>query len=303
MAIYEGSNRDDTKTGDFTLMDGGLANDVLQDTHAGEIIMYGGPGFDFVAIDYIQNPDTFGTLYGGPGNDVVYGGAKKDTLYGGTTGDDYVVAHGHGSQLYGRNGSDALVAGPGARDVLIVGGDGDDNASVTITVRDQNRHPFTVQAGLYGSPGDDRIFGNDGDDLLIGGDGRDILHGGDGHDVMIGGLGPDDQLGGNGNDIFRFLAVEDSFHGSKHRDFISDFDPREHDRIDVSGIDANELLAGDQAFKFIGTHKFHDRAGELRFSNDVLRGDTDGDGRTDFEVKLDVRGGGPDDLSQHDLVL
>ena len=235
MAIYEGSNRNDTKTGDFTLMDGGLANDVLQDTHAGEIIMYGGPGFDFVAIDYIQNPDTFGTLYGGPGNDVVYGGAKKDTLYGGTTGDDYVVAHGHGSELYGRNGSDALVAGPGARDVLIVGGDGDDNASITITVRDQNRHPFTVQAGLYGSPGDDRIFGNDGDDLLIGGDGRDILHGGDGHDVMIGGLGPDDQLGGNGNDIFRFLAAQDSFHGSKHRDFISDFDPREHDRIDVSG--------------------------------------------------------------------
>jgi hypothetical protein len=43
--------------------------------------MYGGPGFDFVAIDYIQNPDTFGSLYGGPGNDVVYGGAKKDTLY------------------------------------------------------------------------------------------------------------------------------------------------------------------------------------------------------------------------------
>ena len=72
---------------------------------------------------------------------------------------------------------------------------------------------------------------------------------------MIGGLGPDDQLGGNGNDIFRFLAAQDSFHGSKHRDFISDFDPREHDRIDLSGIDANELLAGDQAFKFIGTRQ------------------------------------------------
>jgi serralysin len=280
VAIYEGSNGDDRKTGNYTLMDGGLGNDILNSTHPGEVKLLGGPGFDFVFIDYVKDPDTFGVIYGGPGDDVVYGGAGKDQLYG-HSGDDYVVAHGHGTHLYGAEGRDALVGGAGANDLVINGGGGDDKG--TITVHDQHRSPFSVQAGLFGSPGNDQLFGGGGDDLLVGGLGQDALH------------------GGGGEDSFRFLATADSLPGSSHRDAIEDFDPSEHDRIDLSRIDANEGSSGDQDFKFIGSHHFHDRAGELRFSNGIVKGDTDGDGHPDIEIKIHITG--PDVLGQHDFIL
>ena len=95
--------------------------------------------------------------------------------------------------------------------------------------------------------------------------------------------------------------VEDSLPGGAHRDFIKDFDPSENDRMDLSPIDANENAGGDQAFKFIGSHKFHDRPGELRFTDGVVKGDTNGDGRTDFEIGIHITG--PDELNQHDFIL
>jgi serralysin len=66
---------------------------------------------------------------------------------------------------------------------------------------------------------------------------------------------------------------------------------REGDLIDLSEIDANTLLAGDQDFRFIGTKGFHDKAGELRYvtdkSNTWVQGDVDGDGKADFMIHLD----------------
>jgi serralysin len=281
MAIFSGTYGDDTKTGDYVYMDGGLGNDVLRDTHPGGVQMLGGGGWDFLAIDYINDPNTFGLLIGGgAGNDVVYGGAGKDNIFG-RSGDDYVVTHGRGAKVDGGTGRDKLVAGEGSSDVVFHGGDGNDKG--LITVHDENRQPFTVAAGLYGSVGNDRLFGDDGNDLLVGG------------------LGQDDLEGGDGKDIFRFVSTADSLPGGSNRDVINDFDPSKHDRIDVSLIDANEGAIDDQAFKFIGSRGFHDRAGELQFKNGILRGDTNGDGHADFEIKVHVTGS--DDLGRHDLVL
>ena len=48
---------------------------------------------------------------------------------------------------------------------------------------------------------------------------------------------------------------------------------------------------GDQAFKFIGTEKFHGKAGELRFVKDdgdtFVYGDVNGNGKADFAIALD----------------
>ncbi len=58
----------------------------------------------------------------------------------------------------------------------------------------------------------------------------------------------------------------------------------------MSPIDANSELAGNQAFKFIGSAAFSDKAGELRYalsgSNTYIQGDVNGDGTTDFAVLL-----------------
>jgi serralysin len=71
---------------------------------------------------------------------------------------------------------------------------------------------------------------------------------------------------------------------------ITDFSHAQADVIDLSGVDADSTLAGDQAFTFIGTAAFHSVAGELRFAlsgtSIVLSGDTNGDGIADFTLTL-----------------
>ncbi|MGA0840103.1 MAG: hypothetical protein ACO3P1_09445, partial [Pseudomonadales bacterium] len=68
-----------------------------------------------------------------------------------------------------------------------------------------------------------------------------------------------------------------------------DFSRISLDRIDLSAIDADTTLADDQAFTFIGTAAFGNRAGELRYipgATSVVQGDTDGDGVADFTLRV-----------------
>ena len=62
------------------------------------------------------------------------------------------------------------------------------------------------------------------------------------------------------------------------------------DVIDLSAIDANSGLGGDQAFSFIGSGAFTNTAGELRFAtvngNTMVYGDTNGDGTADFAISV-----------------
>ena len=60
------------------------------------------------------------------------------------------------------------------------------------------------------------------------------------------------------------------------------------DVIDLTVIDANTVVAADQAFVFIGAGAFTNVAGQLRYStvDGLLRGDTNGDGIADFSLDL-----------------
>jgi Ca2+-binding RTX toxin-like protein len=124
---------------------------------------------------------------------------------------------------------------------------------------------------------------------IFAGAGDDVLQGGAGNDVIYGGLGADTMYGHGGNDTFRF---DSAFHStSAARDGIQDF--ASGDMIDVSKIDANTLLGGNQAFNFIGNTAFSNQAGELRYENIsdggpiwLIQGDTDGNGLSDFELVL-----------------
>jgi serralysin len=44
--------------------------------------------------------------------------------------------------------------------------------------------------------------------------------------------------------------------------------------------------ARGQAFHYIASKHFHHKAGELNFSNHVLSGDTNGDGKADFQIHV-----------------
>lgn len=138
----------------------------------------------------------------------------------------------------------------------------------------------------------DTAYGEAGNDRLEGGAGKDYLNGDSGRDILIGGKGGDTLVGGGDGDVFVFTALSDSTVGKNGRDRISDFTRSQNDKIDLSGIDANTAISGDQTFAFIGAKGFSKKAGELRIENtsdgSVLYGDVNGDGKADFSIGFET---------------
>ncbi|MEH1942702.1 MAG: calcium-binding protein [Nostoc sp.] len=185
-------------------------------------------------------------LSGGAGSDILNGNEGSDILNGGA-------------------GSDILNGGAGSD--ILNGGAGSDT--------------------LNGNAGNDVLNGGAGSDILTGGVGSDALNGGAGSDILTGGGGTDSLTGGVGNDIFDFNSVSDSPTGLL-RDVITDFVGNgifAGDQIDLSSIDANSTVGGNQAFTFIGAGAFS-AVRQVRYSGGVLQGNTDGDLSAEFEVQL-----------------
>ncbi|WP_287293206.1 hypothetical protein [Mesorhizobium sp.] len=134
------------------------------------------------------------------------------------------------------------------------------------------------------------LTGNAGNNHLSGLGGKDTIGGGNGNDTIAGGLGSDRLTGGTGADTFVFNSMTDSKLGAKSRDVIQDFSTAQGDKVDVSAIDANSVMAGSQEFSFIGTSGFTHHAGELRYAtvkgNALVYGDVDGNGTADFSMQL-----------------
>ncbi|MGF6226686.1 Ca2+-binding RTX toxin-like protein [Inquilinus ginsengisoli] len=146
----------------------------------------------------------------------------------------------------------------------------------------------------------------EGTDLLTvdGGGGNDVINafavgagrvsltlsGGAGDDKLVGSAGADVLIGGAGADRFVIAAPSYSPVGPK-ADKIVDFSHAQGDKIDLSSIDANMWVAGNQAFHFIGTGLFTHAAGELRYAytsptTTTVAGDINGDGASDFHIVL-----------------
>jgi Ca2+-binding RTX toxin-like protein len=118
--------------------------------------------------------------------------------------------------------------------------------------------------------------------------GKDVISGGPGKDTIIGGRGPDVLRGGKGRDRFVYLSIRDSLPGKP--DTILDFNTKQGDVIDLSAIDANTMVDGNQAFVFIGAARFNGKPGQLRYSAGVLSADVNGDRIADFAVRMNVTG-------------
>jgi hypothetical protein len=101
---------------------------------------------------------------------------------------------------------------------------------------------LTSIENLTGSLFDDVLTGSSSGNVLIGLDGNDVLNGGNGADTLI---------GGSGADRFVFTTLANSSPAAP--DTIVDF-THGVDLIDLSAIDANTLLGGNQAFAFAGQH-------------------------------------------------
>lgn len=274
---------------------GGDGNDRIGGTFAGTLTIDGGRGSDQIFISAIF--PTTAVIYGGDGDDAAFGNNLSDRLYGGD-GDDLLTGHAAtnrnavvqpsvtefsgNDEIYGGAGRDALYGFDG--DDQIYGGSGDDSGSIRVAGDGFYSDPTlanteTPVAGLHGGAGNDYLDGGGGNDLISGGPGRDVM------------------IGGSGRDVFDFDSEGDSLKG-KLRDVIRDFDRKEGDLIDLSGIDA-KVGGVDNKFKYIGGREFHDKKGELAFRKGKVMGDTDGDGKADFEIALQ----GVKKLSSDDFAL
>lgn len=102
--------------------------------------------------------------------------------------------------------------------------------------------------------------------------------------------------GDAGKDIFRFVDISDLGVGSGSRDVLLDFShpgSKHGDGIDLSGIDANELVNGNQAFTFIGTAAFTG-PGQVRVYDDgthtIVQLNVDGDLQPEGEIQINDGG-------------
>lgn len=255
---------------------------------------------------YVSIENIFGSNY----NDRIVGDNFNNSLWG-AAGNDVLIGNG---------GSDSLIGGGGAD--TLNGGDGTDTAyyndsAIGVTVSLLNPSSNTgIAAGdtyisiesLYGSAyndtligdnlantlgggaGNDNLYGNGGNDAINGGAGNDYIVGGAGNDAIFGGSGLDRLFGGTGADRFVFTSLSDSTVATAGRDIIYDFSYASGDRIDLSLIDANSLVGGNQAFTFIGTAAFTGVAGQLHVemsgSNTIVMADVNGDRIADFALTV-----------------
>lgn len=208
-------NEDNARSGYNNLGNTSNLNSVRAD--GSNLYINGQGGGDLIAT-FNETFNNFGQVTSHvSGNDTVYAGSGNDTVISGAGADT----------LYGGSGNDKLHGGDD-NDVLN-GGSGDDQ--------------------LFGDAGIDLLNGGTGIDILNGGAGRDTLNGGADNDILIGGAGSDALTGGYGSDTFKFVDATDL--GFGHTDVIKDFSRAQVDKIDLSGIDANDTVKGNQAFRLV----------------------------------------------------
>ena len=135
-----------------------------------------------------------------------------------------------------------------------------------------------------------QLTGNEGANILDGKTGADTLRGGAGDDVIIGGLDNDLMYGEAGRDTF-VIRQESVGRPSMEADRIYDIDFAGGDRVDLSHIDANANLAGNQAFTFVSA--FTGVGGQATLIFDAaqnvtyLRLDVNGDRTPDYMLRMD----------------
>jgi Ca2+-binding RTX toxin-like protein len=273
---------------------GGAGNDTL-DGGAGSDTLAGGDGSDgyFVrdAGDVVS--ETNAVLASG-GTDTVYSTLAAYTLTANVENGRILATV--AANLTGNTLNNVLYAGAGNN--VLDGGTGTDTVSYAYGLAGTTGVTVSLAVGTAtGGSGSDtltnieNLIGSGLNDNLTGNAGNNTLDGAAGNDLLTGGVGRDVLTGGAGSDTFDFNVLSEMGLTSTTWDVINDF-VHSLDKIDVSTLDANAALAGNQAFSapvvggtFSGAFA---TAGDLYFDNlaHVLYGNTDADTAAEIAIQL-----------------
>jgi Ca2+-binding RTX toxin-like protein len=305
---FAGKDTLDGGTGADTL-DGGDANDIIYGG-AGNDVGLGGLGNDILNggadNDQLDGGDGNDKLNGDDGNDVLTGGLGADTMTGGLGADTMTGGDGNDlldggaglDKLYGGLGNDVYIVNETTDFVFEAAGEGYDvvraSANYTLVAEFEGLELLAGAGNISGTgnAASNAITGNEGDNLLDGKAGVDTIKGGAGNDTIIGGVGNDLMYGQGGFDTFLVRQESVNTTGTLESDRIYDLDLAGGDRIDLSQIDADSVLGGNQAFHFVGA-AFTNHAGEATLVYDAALGittlklDVNGDGHADYQLKMD----------------
>lgn len=305
---------------------GGEGNDTLSASSQVSGVFAGGAGDDSIRLqngdERVESGEGADTIVGSLGLDTIDGGSGIDQIrFTGSIGTSIIervivdISSGSASVLGNIWSPSSISTGStrvvnveiwsltGGNDVLInwingpviYGGAGND------WMADYASASNSAGAGnndwMFGEDGDDGLYGLEGDDNLYGGMGRDVLVGGTGADRLSGDLGSDwialglnaaGTAGDGAADVVLFASRWDSWDpGQAGMDAVLQFETG-LDRLDLSAIDANTTLAGDQAFTLGALAA--GQAGRLQItmpagqSWTLVQADVDGDGAADLTV-------------------
>ena len=242
--------------------------------------LWGGYGFDYASYQASASPEGVyvllsyvdGTDFGDASGDRLYsiegviGSTFGDFLQGsdgvnvlrGGDGDDILSSLAGDDILWGESGNDRLEGGAG-NDVL-EGGAGSDTAYFSLGMGGTGVVADLASGTAHGDYiGSDRLAGIEN---LEGSQWSDRLAGDGGANALKGAMGADTLEGRGGADRFVYAQTYDSRPAAP--DLILDFSRKQGDKIDLSGLDANDWGPGDPAFQFIGQGQFT-AAGQVRF--------------------------------------
>ena len=230
-------------------------------------------------------------LVGNEGNDVLIGGVGNDSLDGGLGNDIYII------DAIGDNIKEAFDSGVDSVKSSVSFTLADNLENITLTGKKAINGTGNILNNIMtGNIGSNSLDGDAGDDKLLGGLGDDILIGGQGKDILS---------GGSGADIFKFYNVSELDISVITWDTIVDFRSPQKDKIDLSEIDSDTVITGNNAFASLTigetfSGSFANR-GDLYFdkTNHILYGNTDTNASADFLILLS----GITDIKVTDFVL
>lgn len=247
----------------------------------GADVIRGDEGNDFITAgagnDMVFGGDGDDDILGGDGNDMIYGDAGSDRVFA-DAGNDLIQTGSGNDYAYGGAGDDMFVAAKADGDDIYYGDAGSDTLDMSAITAN-----LTVDIGNGFMSQGSASSNQSGYDTLWG---FENVVTGSGDDTIVANASVNVIEGGAGRDTFRFQSEANA-----DGDTITSF--QAGDKIDLSGTDANNGVAGNQSFTLVAGSSLSGAAQlavthESRSDGDytVVSGSTDSDGTAEFRLNI-----------------